>query len=167
MLRLARRDPTASPGKGTLRSVRYRFNFDDLDRTLEEIAGKPFPAYDDFWVRERVRARRAYLLLDEILSVRARGLTNLHLGLEVGLRELERATTTEQTAVLFSDGLHNLGEDPLPLAGKYRTLHVIGTTLEDAPVAACQELAAAGHGRSVFVRDPQDIPAAVSRCLSG
>lgn len=224
VIKLARHDPTTNVGKGKLRPVRYRFNSDDLDldRTIEEIAGKPYPEYDDFWVLERVRARRTYALLldvsgsmrgtklmnaalaaaslarnirddayavalfwrdaavlkgatqekplarlvDEILSVRARGLTNLRLGLEVGLRELERTATQEKIGIIFTDGMHNLGDDPLPLAAKCPRLHVIGTSLEDSRVRACQELAARARGRCVFIERMEDIPAAVSYCLS-
>lgn len=225
VITLARRDHAPNPGKGKLRPVRYRFNSDDLDldRTLEEIAAKAYPEYDDFWVRERVRARRTYALLldvsgsmrgaqlmkaalaagslarnlheddlavalfwrdaavikratqpkaatqliDEILSVRARGLTNLRLGLEVGLRELERAATQEKVGIIFTDGISNIGEDPLPMAAKYPRLHVIGISLDDGPVRACQELAARGRGRCVFIQTLEDIPAAVSHCMQG
>ncbi|MDI3341144.1 MAG: VWA domain-containing protein, partial [Sphaerobacter sp.] len=224
VIRLARHNPTASPGRGQLRPVRYHFNSDDLDldRTLEEIAGKPYPEYDDFWVTERVRARRTWVLLldvsgsmrgaklmnaalaaaslarnirdddfavvlfwrdaavlkgaaqakpltrllDEILAVRARGLTNLRLGLEVGLRELERTATREKIGIIFTDGIHNLGDDPLPLAAKFPRLHVIGTSLEESRVRACQELAARGRGHCVFINELEDIPAAVSYCVS-
>lgn len=224
VIKLARRDHTPSPGKGKLRAVRYHFNGDDLDldRTLEEIAVKAYPEYDDFWVLERVRARRTYALLldvsgsmrgaqlmkaalaagslarnlhmddlavvlfwrdaavikratqpkapatliDEILALRARGLTNLRLGLEVGLRELERVATQEKVGIIFTDGISNLGEDPLPMAAKYPRLHVIGISLEDGPVRACQELAARGRGRCVFIRSLEDIPAAVSHCMA-
>lgn len=224
VVRLARKNPTASTGRGKLRPVRYRFNSDDLDldRTLEEIAGKPYPEYDDFWVTERMRTRKTYAMLldvsgsmrgeklmhvalaagslarnisdddysvvlfwrdaavvkaagqekpftevlDDILSAQARGLTNLRHGLEVGLRELERASTQEKEAIIFTDGMHNIGEDPLPLVAKYPKLHVIGTSLEEGRVRACQELAERGGGRSVFVEHMQDIPAAVSYCMS-
>uniref|UniRef100_A0A831TCB6 VWA domain-containing protein n=1 Tax=Thermorudis peleae TaxID=1382356 RepID=A0A831TCB6_9BACT len=225
VIRLARQSPTPIPGRGQLRSVRYRFNSDDLDldRTLEEIAGKAYPEYDDFWVRERVRTRRTWVLLldvsgsmrgaklmnaalavaslarsiqddhfavvlfwrdaavlksatqdeplpkllDEILRVRARGLTNLRLGLEVGLRELERTVTREKIGIIFTDGIHNLGADPLPIAAKYPRLHVIGPSPGDARVRVCQELAARGRGRCIFVEEMEDIPAAISYCVSG
>ncbi len=224
VMKLARRDPTANPGKGKLRPVRYRFNSDDLDldRTLEEIAGKAYPEYDDFWVMERVRARQAYVLLldvsgsmnglklmhaalaagslarnireddfgvvlfwrdaavlkgetqekplarllDDILAIRARGLTNLRLGLEVGLRELTRSPAQEKIGILFTDGMHNLGDDPLPMAARYSRLHVIGTSLDESRVQACQELAAQGHGRCVFIQSVDDIAPAISVCMS-
>ena len=225
VIQLARHNPTANPGRGKLRPVRYHFNSDDLDldRTLEEIAGKPYPEYDDFWVTERTRARRTYVLLldvsgsmrgqkmmhaalaaaslarnitdddfsvvlfwrdaavvkgvtqqkpfaqllDDILAARARGLTNLRLGLEVGLRELERTSTQEKVAIAFTDGVHNIGEDPLPIVERYPKLHVIGTSLEDSRVRACQELAERGRGRCIFVEHLEDIPAAVNHCMSG
>lgn len=47
-------NPTASAGRGRLRRGRP---------DGAEVAGKPYPEYDDFWVTERVRTRRACALL--------------------------------------------------------------------------------------------------------
>jgi MoxR-like ATPase len=225
ILKLARPSRPAPPGRGTIRSVRYRFNSDDLDldRTLEEVAGNPHPEYDDFWVRERVKPRRVFALLldgsgsmrgpsllhaavataalaqaltdddfavvmfwrdaailkaagqerslpalvDDVLSLRARGLTNVRLGLEVGLRELRRSPASDKAGILFTDALHNLGDDPEAVARRFRRLHVIGTSLVPDRVAACRELAAQGGGECSFIGSVADIPAAVGRCLAG
>jgi Mg-chelatase subunit ChlD len=220
MLRLPRRTLTPAAGRGRLTSIRYRFNSDDLDldRTLEEIAGNPFPESSDFWVLERVRARRAYaLMLDvsgsmrgqqlvhaalaagalataidrddvavvafwrdaavleplspqidterllrRVLSLPARGLTNLHLGLEIGLRELSGATTRDRVGILFSDAGHNIGEDPLAVAARFDTLHVVATSLEPARVRACHDVAARGGGRCVIATTLEQIPSAIN-----
>jgi MoxR-like ATPase len=222
-IRMARRVPSASTGASRLRPHRYAFRSDDLDldRTLEEIAVKPYPEHRDLWVTERVRAQRSYaVLLDisgsmkgehlttaamaaaaiteavgrddvaivafwreavvlkrlrqplqlertlaDILSLRGMGLTNLHLGLRLGLQELQASTTSDRVALLLSDGGHNVGPDPLPLARRFTTLHVVGTSAEPTRVQACAELAAAGNGRCAIAADPDGIVAAVAHCL--
>jgi Mg-chelatase subunit ChlD len=223
LLRLPRRTPTRAAGRGKLTSIRYRFNSDDLDldRTLEEIAGNPFPEAQDFWVYERVRTRRAYALmldvsgsmrgeqlvhaavaagalataierddlavvafwrdaavlealsaqvdaerlLTRVLALSARGLTNLHLGLELGLRELSRSSAQERVGILFSDCGHNLGDDPLALARRFDVLHVVGTSDAPARVRACHDVAARGGGRCVFATTLEEIPAAINACV--
>jgi Mg-chelatase subunit ChlD len=224
VVKLARPHRPAPTGRGALRSVRYRFNSDDLDldRTVEDIAGKPHPEYEDFWVRERVKARRSFALLldasgsmrgssllhaavataalsqalgdddyavvmfwrdaavlkslrqtrplpallDDVLSLRARGLTNIRLGLEVGLRELGRSAATEKAGILFTDALHNLGDAPEPVALRYPRLHVVGTSPAPDRVTACRALAARGGGTCTVIESIDDIPAAISRCLA-
>jgi hypothetical protein len=223
VLKLARPTRSAPAGRGRMRSIRYRFNSDDLDldRTLEEIAGKAHPEYEDFWVRERVKPPRTFALLvdasgsmrgpsllhaavataalaqaltdddfavvmfwrdaavmkaagqeralpgllDDVLSLRARGLTNLRLGLEVGLRELARSPAPVKAGILFTDALHNLGDDPAPVALRFPRLHVIGTSLVPDRVAACRSLAARGRGECTFIESVADIPSAISRCI--
>jgi Mg-chelatase subunit ChlD len=142
-----------SGGVGRLASVPYCYNSDDidLDRTLEVLTERPLPEDTHIVVRERVRARRAVVLmidvsgsmrgektriaaatvgavagelssssgaselavvafwrdaavvhrmgpvtsgarlLDDLLSIPAKGLTNVHFALSVGLAELSRA----------------------------------------------------------------------------
>jgi Mg-chelatase subunit ChlI len=225
VLRLARPGRATRSGRGMMRSVRYRFNSDDLDldRTIEEIVGKAVPEYDDFWVRERVKPPRTFALMidasgsmrgasllhaavaaaalaraltdddyalvmfwrdaavlkhagqerllpalvDDVLAVRARGLTNLRLGLECGLRELHRSRAPVKEGILFTDALHNLGDDPGPIAQRFPRLHVVGTSLVPDRVAACRSLATRGRGECSFIGSLADIPAAISRCLSG
>ncbi len=223
VIRMARRIPSGRAGGGKLRSMRYRGDSDDLDldRTLEEIAGKPHPEPEDVWVVERVRARRAYaLLLDvsgsmrgeqlelaataaaavavsvredelavvafwrdaavlkrvdqhrdvealvtDILSIRARGLTNLRLGLETGLRELARSRTTDRVGILLSDGGHNVGADPLDIAPRLAPLHVIATSPSESRIQACRELAACGGGHAALVSSLDEVAGLVSSCL--
>ncbi|HEX4110214.1 MAG TPA: AAA family ATPase [Solirubrobacteraceae bacterium] len=223
LLRLPKRVLTANAGRGKLATIRYRWGSDDLDldRTLEEIAGNPFPEAEDFWVHERLRARRAYaLMLDvsgsmrgeqlvnaavaagalataidrddlaviafwrdgavleplsaridterllrRVLSLPARGLTNLHLGLELGLRELSRASTRDRIGILFSDAGHNLGEDPLAMAARFQVLHVVAISAEPARVRACHDVASRGGGRCVLATSLEEIPAAINELV--
>ncbi len=222
-VRTARRVPSATLGAGRLRPTRFAYRSDDLDvdRTVEEIAAKPYPEARDFWVSDRVRARRAYaLLLDvsgsmrgehltvaamataamltvvgrdetavvafwrdaavlkrlsdplrlepllaDVLSLRGMGLTNLHLGLRLGLDQLQGARTADHVAVLLSDGGHNVGPDPLAVARRYDTLHVVCTSDDPVRVQACRELAEAGRGRCAVAADADRIVDAVAYCL--
>ena len=69
-LTLARppRDARARRGVGELTSVRWRGGSDeiDLEATLEAVATQPFPTSDDVVVRERVRPRRAVVLVVDV-----------------------------------------------------------------------------------------------------
>ena len=143
------RDRLAARGSGRLVSVPYRYGSDDidLDRTLEVLTERPVPEDTDIIVRERMRSRRAVVLmvdvsgsmrgekvriaaatvgalagdlvddelavvafwrdavlvkplthpmpalriLDDLLRIPARGLTNIHFALDVGVGELGRS----------------------------------------------------------------------------
>ncbi|GAB3361315.1 Mg-chelatase subunit ChlD [Blastococcus aggregatus] len=63
-----RRDRAARRAVGKLASLPYRGAADeiDLDRTLENLAGKPFPEDEDVVVRERIRQRRSVVLVVDV-----------------------------------------------------------------------------------------------------
>jgi hypothetical protein len=60
-----------------------------------------------------------------------------------------------------------MGPDPLPIARRYETLHVIATSGDEHRVQACLELAAAGRGRCAVAATAEAIPSAVAHCLGG
>ncbi len=60
--------------------------------------------------------RRRRGMLDRLLRIPARGLTNVGFGLSVALAELERSSARRRTAVLLTDAVHNAG--PGPAAGR-------------------------------------------------
>ncbi|MEI4280623.1 vWA domain-containing protein [Klenkia terrae] len=62
------RDRRARRGVGELSSVRFAGGSDalDLERTLEAVAGKPWPEDDDLVVRERLRRRRSVVLVVDV-----------------------------------------------------------------------------------------------------
>ncbi|OLT15499.1 hypothetical protein BJF78_01415 [Pseudonocardia sp. CNS-139] len=69
--RLAIRRPRAERverGAGRLASVPYRYRSDDidLDRTIEVLAERPVPEDTDIVVRERMRSRRAVVLVVDV-----------------------------------------------------------------------------------------------------
>lgn len=223
------RDPRAERGAGKLASVPYRYRSDDidLDRTIEILAERPVPEDTDIVVRERMRSRRAAVLivdvsgsmrgekvriaaatvaalsadlggggngdqlalvafwsdaallkpldtpaapsalLDRLLRIPARGLTNVGFGLSVAHRELNRSAARRRTAVLLTDAVHNAGPDPREIARRFGELHVLCETdgEHDAPLA--RDIARLGRGRYAPIGTHRDVAPALNRLLAG
>jgi len=219
------RDRRAERGAGKLASVPYRYRSDDidLDRTIEILTERPLPEDTDIIVRERMRSRRAVVLivdvsgsmrgekvkmaaatvaalsadltddqlavvafwsdaalltpleahvpaarlLDRLLRIPARGLTNVHFALTVAHAELARSAARRRTAVLLTDAVHNAGPDPREVARRFPELHVLLQTdgEHDAPLGA--DLARLGHGRFAPVATHRDVAPALNRVLAG
>nr|WP_296780407.1 VWA domain-containing protein [Rhodococcus sp. (in: high G+C Gram-positive bacteria)] len=211
-------------GGGNISPMRYRYRSDDidLDATLELLAGTPFPDETDIVVRERIRSRRAAVLiidvsgsmkgekarmaaatiaalsnafrdddfavvafwsdaavlkplrepmsaatmLDVLLRVPTRGLTNIQFGLTVADAELRTSAIRRRTAILLTDALHNAGPDPREVAGRFGELHVLLQTdgSHDRPLAA--DIARLGHGHLAEVQTYRDIAPALNAFLS-
>ncbi len=110
-------------------------------------------------------------IIDEILDSEAVGFTNISIGLEKGLAELNKVKqkTRNKFGILISDGNYNRGENPLELAKMYPKLHVIGMPAEndaDRGIDTCRELANAGRGKFYAVNDFKEIPRALIELLS-
>jgi Mg-chelatase subunit ChlD len=110
-------------------------------------------------------------IIDEILDSEAVGFTNISIGLEKGLVELNKVkqTARDKFGILITDGNYNRGENPLDLAKKYPKLHVIGIPAEndaDRGIDMCKELAHAGKGKFFAVNDFKEIPRTLIELLS-
>ena len=105
-------------------------------------------------------------LLDRLLRIPARGLTNVHFALTAAHAELARSTTRRRTAVLLTDAVHNAGPDPRTPARRFPELHVLLQTdgEHDAPLAA--DIARLGHGRLASVATHRDVAPALNRLLA-
>ena len=68
MIPRPKKDSRSQRGSGALASVPYRRGSDeiDLDKTIEMLAEKPVPDDEDIIVRERVRTRRALVLVVDV-----------------------------------------------------------------------------------------------------
>lgn len=218
------RDRTPSTGSGVLRSIPYRYQSDDvdLDRTLEVLTEHPMPEDTDIVVRERVRAKRAVVLmvdvsgsmrgektriaaatvgalagelrdedlavvafwkdaalveplagsrppdrvLDDLLRIPARGLTNVAFGLETGLAELRGARARTRVGVLLSDAVHNAGPDPREVAARFPgSLHVLLQTDGEHDDDLGAQVARRGRGGLARISDYRDVAPALSRLL--
>ena len=110
-------------------------------------------------------------IIDEILDSEAVGFTDISIGLEKGLEELNKVTKKSKNkfGILISDGNYNRGEDPLSIAKKYPKLHVIGMPAEndaDRGINTCKTLADAGRGKFFAVNNFKEIPRALIELLS-
>ncbi|MFX1418780.1 MAG: VWA domain-containing protein [Promethearchaeota archaeon] len=110
-------------------------------------------------------------IIDDILDSEAAGFTNIFIGLEKGLKELNKTKENrkDRFGILISDGNYNRGEDPVILAKKYPKLHVIGMPAQndaDLGIFKCQEIAKAGRGKFYAVNDYKEIPRALIELLS-
>jgi hypothetical protein len=72
-------------------------------------------------------------IIDEILDSEAVGFTNIQLGLEKGLSELNktREEMKNRFGILISDGVFNRGKNPVEIAKLFPKLHVIGMPPEN------------------------------------
>jgi Mg-chelatase subunit ChlD len=110
-------------------------------------------------------------IIDDILDSEAVGFTNIYLGLEKGLKELNKIKEKKKNpfGILITDGNYNRGEDPVALAKKFPKLHVIGMPAEnDAEhgIDKCREIAQVGRGKFYAVEDYREIPRALIELLS-
>jgi Mg-chelatase subunit ChlD len=217
------RDPRAERGAGNLASVPYRYRSDDidLDKTIEVLTERPVPEDTDIIVRERMRPRRAAVLvvdvsgsmrgekvriaaatvaalaadladdqlalvafwsdaallkplekpvapaklLDQLLRIPARGLTNVHFGLTVAHAELARSAARRRTAILLTDAVHNAGPDPRQLACRFTELHVLLETDGEHDTSLASDLARLGHGHLAPVHTHRNVAPALNRLL--
>jgi Mg-chelatase subunit ChlD len=124
-----------------------------------------------FWSDAAVLLRlgapvRPLRLLDELLAIPARGLTNVGFPLQVAARELARRSTRDARVVLLSDCVHNAGPDPRPFAARLPRLDVLLDTVGEHDLELGRELAAAGRGRLLRVRHHRDVAPALSRVFA-
>lgn len=105
-------------------------------------------------------------LLDALLAIPARGLTNVAFPLRLAARELARVPTRDARALLLSDCVHNAGPDPRPAAARLPRLDVLLDVTGEQDLELGRELATAGHGRLLPVRHHRDVALAVGRAFA-
>jgi Mg-chelatase subunit ChlD len=101
-------------------------------------------------------------LLDAMLRVPAKGLTNLAFPLEAAARELARVPARDARVVLLSDCVHNAGPDPRPYAARLPRLDVLLDTSGENDPELARDLARLGRGRLAKANTYRDVAAAVS-----
>lgn len=104
-------------------------------------------------------------LLDNLLSIPAKGLTNVHFALSVGLAELSRARAARRCGILLSDAVHNAGPDPRDLAARFSALHVLLEADGEHDAELAGELATLGKGLLAPVRGHRDVAPALNRMI--
>lgn len=106
-------------------------------------------------------------LLEDLLRIPVRGLTNVHFGLTVASAELTRSNARQRIALLLSDCVHNAGPDPRLVARRFPVLHVLLQIDGEHDPALAADLARLGRGRLAAVRDYRQVAPALNRLLAG
>ncbi|ROS32149.1 VWA domain-containing protein [Amycolatopsis thermoflava] len=105
-------------------------------------------------------------MLDTLLRIPARGLTNVGFGLSVAHAELARAAARRRTAILLTDAVHNAGPDPRDVAPRFPALHVLLETDGEHGLPLGRDLARFGHGTLSAIRTHRDVAPALNRVLA-
>lgn len=132
-----------------------------LDRVgviaFDTDAHRVVPVGADLPIREVVR---------RVLTVPTHGYTHIAAGLEMGLDELRRSRRRERVGLLLSDGVANVGWDPVNVARRFPCLHVVqlGRDLP-AGTRACRKMAMAGRGRRFHAPTYLALPGVVKRVI--
>ena len=100
-------------------------------------------------------------LMETLLRLPARGLTNVGFPLELAKQELAGARAPHPRAVLLSDCVHNAGSHPVPLAGALGRLDVLVDVSGEHDLDMARDLARAGRGRSFPIRTHRDVAPAL------
>jgi uncharacterized protein with von Willebrand factor type A (vWA) domain len=105
-------------------------------------------------------------LLRRILEVPAQGFTNIEAGLQVGASELRRSRERERVGILLTDGVSNVGGNPVFSAARFPKLHVIHLgDYQPQGARCCKAMANAGRGRLYRATRYADLPGVVRRAV--
>jgi len=119
-------------------------------------------------LKEMNRRKDPHKLIREILEQPPKGFTDIEGALEMGLKQMEKASCKAKMGILITDGIHTTG-DPVLAAEKYATLHVLGVPSARGKVIRvenCRRMAEAGKGKFLMLNRYEDIPATVLRILA-
>jgi Mg-chelatase subunit ChlD len=101
-------------------------------------------------------------VLDLLLRVPARGLTNVAFALEVAGRQLANVAPRDARVLLLSDCVHNAGPDPRLTVARLPRLDVLLDTSGEDDIELARDLARLGRGRLRPVRDHRDVARALT-----
>jgi Mg-chelatase subunit ChlD len=101
-------------------------------------------------------------LVESMLRIPARGLTNLAFPLQVARRELARVPARDARVLLLSDCVHNAGPDPRPFAARLPRLDILLDTTGEQDPDLARDLARLGRGRLRQARTYRDVAPALS-----
>lgn len=108
---------------------------------------------------------RPLRLLDDLLRIPTRGLTNIDFPLEIAAQMLADASTRDKRVVLLTDAVHNAGPDPRPAARRLPRLDVLVDVSGECDPPLGRDLAAMGRGTYATVRTYRDVAPALDRCF--
>jgi Mg-chelatase subunit ChlD len=101
-------------------------------------------------------------LVESMVAMPARGLTNVAFPLQVAARELARIPARDARVLLLSDCVHNAGPDPRPFAARLPRLDVLLDTTGEQDRWLGGELARLGRGKLRVAGTYRDVAPALS-----
>jgi hypothetical protein len=101
-------------------------------------------------------------LVESMVAIPARGLTNLAFPLQAARRELARVPARDARVLLLSDCVHNAGPDPRPFAARLPRLDLLLDTTGEQDPDLARDLARLGRGQVRHVRTYRDVAPALS-----
>jgi len=101
-------------------------------------------------------------LLDTVLSIPARGLTNVHFALDTAAGLLRGVSSPDRRVLLLSDCVHNAGPDPRGVAATIPRLDVLLDISGEQDLELGRDLARLGRGRIRTVRTYRDVGPALT-----
>src|SRR6185437_12686443 len=101
-------------------------------------------------------------LVEAMLAIPARGLTNVAFPLQVARRELARVPARDARVLLLSDCVHNAGPDPRTFAARLPRLDILLDTTGEQDPELAHDLAKLGRGRLRQVHTYRDVAPALS-----
>jgi Mg-chelatase subunit ChlD len=151
---------------GSMRGERVRTAAATVGALAGEL-GRDDLAVIAFWSDAAVLARLgehvpAGRLLDALLRIPARGLTNIWFPLRAAGRQLAAVPARDARVLLLSDCVHNAGPDPRAAAGGLARLDVLLDASGEHDAELARDLARLGRGRLARIRGYRDVAPAVS-----
>jgi Mg-chelatase subunit ChlD len=129
-------------GMAAVAAAAVTFAVDDrLQCSVVAFAAEPLV------LRDARAPRGAGAVVDDLLSLRGHGTTDLARALHVAGEQLEHVPAGGRTVLLLSDCLSTVGADPRAAAGLFDALHVLGPSDDPEAVTAGRALARRGGGR--------------------
>ena len=105
-------------------------------------------------------------LLDPLVRIPARGLTNISFPLQVARAQLARIPARDARVLLLSDCVHNAGPDPRVAATGLPRLDVLVDTSGEHDIDLAADIARAGRGRLALVQRYRDVAPALSKLFT-
>jgi Mg-chelatase subunit ChlD len=121
---------------------------------------------DAAWLSHFGSAAAPHRLLDALVTMPARGLTNLELPLRQAARELTSRSGDDPRVILLSDCVHNAGPDPRPAAAGLPRLDILLDVVGEHDIDLARELAGLGRGRLRPIGSHRDVAPALTELFA-